>query len=632
MTHPSTDNISVLKAMSVKARSAILHMTTLSASGHPGGSMSSIDLLLALYSTIKHDPKNPGLINRDRVIVSNGHISPAVYSVLGLHGYFDLNSAISQFRKMGSIFEGHIERTVPGVEWTTGNLGQGLSAGAGMALASKIHQQDYRVYVMMGDGEQQKGQIAEARRFAVKYSLNNLCAIIDYNELQISGSIHDVMPQNIRLNWESDGWDVIEIDGHDYGLILDTLAKVKSNSRPVMILAHTVMGKGVSFMENQAQYHGSTLSEEKLNQALIELGESNKLAHFRKLRADFKPDYSAHSAEAFALKTDLKPGQPVIYETENDNRSAWGKAISDLGLLNKTSQTPIVVLDCDLAASVKTGGFASAMPERFIQGGIMEHNTAVVGGSLSASGIQTFWSDFGMFGIDEVYNMLRLNDINHTNLKVVVTHVGMDVGEDGKTHQCIDYIGLLRNLFGFRLILPADPNHTDRIIRWLINKPGNYVLAMGRSKLPIIRNEDSSLFYNMAYSYEYGKEDLVRLGNHGTVFVTGTPIGRAIKAIDTLRDEGIYLNLYYVSSPLEIRKQAIETAVKTGHIFSIEDHNLNSGLGSILADKMIQYGLMAPLTKFGAQSYPYSGNSDDVYKWAGLDAVSLVRSIKHSLR
>lgn len=632
MSHHAPDKVSELKALSVEARSAILHMTTLSASGHPGGSMSSIDILLALYSVIDHDPKDPAKPGRDKVLVSNGHISPAVYASLGLHGYFDLSSAISQFRKMGSIFEGHIERTVPGVEWTTGNLGQGLSAGAGMALAAKIKDQKSRIYVLMGDGEQQKGQISEARRLAAKYSLNNLCAIVDYNELQISGSIHVVMPQNIRQNWEADGWNVIEIDGHDYPQILDALQQAKSSGHPLMILAHTVMGKGVSFMENQAKYHGSTLSEDHLQLALKELGLTSKLSHYRKLREDFKPDYSAHRADAFALETDLSSGQPLVYEQETDNRSAWGKAIADLGQINKASKTPIVVLDCDLAASVKTGDFKEALPDRFIQCGIMEHNTAVVGGALSASRIQTFWSDFGMFGIDEVYNMLRLNDINHANLKVVVTHVGIDVGEDGKTHQCIDYIGLIRNLFGFRLILPADPNHTDRIIRWLINKPGNYIVAMGRSKLPLIRTEDNSLFYNMAYAYEYGKEDLLRLGNHGTVFVTGTPVGRAIKAIDTLRDEGLYLNLYYVASPLEISKKALETAAKTGNVFSIEDHNVNSGLGSVIAEKMNQAGLHVPVHKIGVSGYPYSGTSDEVYKWAGLDAAGILRKIKQNLK
>ena len=294
-----------LTNLSKQARAAILSMTTLAASGHPGGSMSSIDLLLALYAVARHDPKNPQRPDRDRIVVSNGHISPAVYSALALNGYFSLDKAVSQFRLWGSIFEGHIEREVPGVEWSSGNLGQGLSAGAGMALASRINSIPYRVYVMMGDGEQQKGQISEARCFALKYGLNNLCAIVDYNGLQISGDIKDVMPQNIRANWESDGWQVLEIDGHDFSQIFSALESSKNSTVPVMILAHTVMGKGVPFMENQAKYHGSALSEEQLAEALKILGASNRLGEYKKLRAAFKAPTHAVDLKHFELKTDL---------------------------------------------------------------------------------------------------------------------------------------------------------------------------------------------------------------------------------------------------------------------------------------------------------------------------------------
>lgn len=620
-----------LEQQAIQARAAILTMTTISGSGHPGGSMSSIDILLALYETTTHDPGKPQMPNRDRILVSNGHISPAVYTALGMQGFFPLKDAISQFRKFGSIFEGHIERTVPGVEWTTGNLGQGLSAGAGMALASRINQIPYRVYVMMGDGEQQKGQISEARRFATKYSLNNLCAIVDYNKLQISGNISDVMYQDIKAGWESDGWQVVDIDGHNYSEILDALEAVKTAEKPTMLLAHTVMGQGVTFMENQAKYHGSTLNDMQLEEALKQLKVENEISKYRKLREEFVFDLSAHNAAKFELKSDLVAGQPVVYESETDNRSAWGTAIADLAKINHEAKTPLVVVDCDLAASVKTGDFAKVSPERFIQSGIMEQNAAVVTGALSASGIQAFWSDFGVFGIGEVYNMHRLNDINHTNVKVIVTHVGLDVGEDGKTHQCIDYIGLARNLYNYRLICPADPNHTDRIIRWLINKPGNYIVTMGRSKVPIIRNEEGAVFYDMGYNFDYGKEDLLRIGNQGTVFVTGTPVGRTLKAIDSLRDTGIYLNLYYVSAPTLISDKTIENAAKYGPIFSIEDHNINSGLGATIASKLVDLGLVAKLIKYGVSEYPMAGVSEDVYRWAGLDAASLLNKIKKEI-
>ena len=627
MSKHEQDTIATLQARSKAARAAILTMTTLSASGHPGGSMSAIDLLNCLYHTIRHDPSQPLLESRDRVVVSNGHISPAVYAILGLQGYFPLDEAISQFRLAGSRYEGHIEREVPGVEWSTGNLGQGLSAGVGMALAARVKQSEHRVYVMMGDGEQQKGQIGEARRLAVKYQLSNLCAIIDYNRLQISGSIHEVMPQNIRRNWEADGWAVLEVNGHDFEQILETLEQARRQDKPVMVLAHTVMGKGVDFMENLAKYHGSTLNPEQLDTALKQLGEPNRLEALKALRQKTELPVSGNCDMSFALKADLQGGQPIVYEKDTDNRSAWGNAITNLAEINKSSSTPIVVLDCDLASSVKTNDFAARFPERFFQGGIMEHNTAVVAGALSSCGIQTFWADFGMFGLAEVYNMQRLNDINHSNLKVVLTHVGLDVGEDGKTHQSVDYISLVRNLHGFRLILPADPNQTDRIIRWLINKPGNYIVAMGRSKLPILKTEDGEIFFKMDYNFEYGKADLLRVGNHGTVLVTGTPSARALKAVDKLREQGIYPQLYYVSSPCDLERSLLEEIARAKRVVTIEDHNVKGGLGSILSDCLAEEGLCASLQKIGVRDYPVSGAADELYKRAGMDPSTLAEKI-----
>jgi transketolase len=629
-----TDNETIirLQTQANQARAAILSMTTLAASGHPGGSMSSIDLLLALYNVIRHDPSAPQKPDRDRIVVSNGHISPAVYAALSLNGYHDLDEAVSQFRLAGSKFEGHIEREVAGVEWSSGNLGQGLSAAAGMALASRINKVPYMVWTLMGDGEQQKGQISEARRFAVKYGLNNLAAIVDYNRLQISGNIDAVMPQNIRRNWEADGWKVLEIDGHDFGAIFSALASASEADLPTMILAHTVMGKGVPCMENLAKYHGSALSEEQLDEALRVLDQPNQMDKYRQLRESFQAPAPEADTGSFELNCSLQPGQPTVYEQSTDNRSAWGAAIADLASLNRENPTPIVVVDCDLQSSVKTGDFAKVSPDRFIQAGIMEHNAAVLSGALSSCGIQTFWADFGMFGLDEVYNMQRLNDINHTNLKVALTHVGLDVGEDGKTHQCIDYIGLPRNLFGFRLICPADPNQTDRVVRWLIDKPGNYLITMGRSKLRIIRGEDGQPVYGLGYSFEYGRADILRAGNKATLFVTGTPVGNAVEAVDRLREEGIFLQLVYVSSPLEIDLDALSQAARAGLIFSVEDHNVHSGLGSVIADRLVAEGLSARLVRIGVEGYSGSGTSQDLYKAAGLDPVSIAARVRAELR
>ena len=625
-----TELIPLITQQAKTARQAILQMTTMSGSGHPGGSMSSIDVILSVYNTMRHDPKNPDWPQRDRFVYSNGHISPAAYSSLGIMDYFPLDDAIALFRKYGSMFDGHVDSEVPGIDWSSGNLGQGLSAATGFAISARIKGLDYHTYVLMGDGEQQKGQLSEARRFASKFNLTNLTAIIDYNQLQISGSIHDVMPQRIRQNWESDGWQVLEVNGHDITQVLNTLEEALSAQKPVMILAHTVMGKGVSFMENNAKYHGSTLSVEQCLAALKEIDMPSELPKYQKMRDEFKagkPQRHQDTRPNFALKQ----GKPVLYSSESDCRSAWGNALLDLGKINRESDVPIVVVDCDLAGSVKTAAFGEEFPERFLQSGIMEHHAVVMSGAISTTGIQCFWSGFGIFGIDETYNMQRLNDINRTNLKTVVTHVGIDVGEDGKTHQCVDYISLIRNLFDARLICPADANQTDRIIRWLINKPGNYFVTMGRSKLPIIKDPDNEVFFDLDYCFEYGKADVLRTGDKATVFVCGTPAGRAVKAIDALRKEGTFIELVYVSSPLALEPTMISEAAQRGPIFSIEDHSIHGGLGSSIADAVLDGGLQARLIRIGIEAYPVSGASSELYEAFELDTASLIRRIKADL-
>ncbi len=623
------ETIDRLERATKEARGSILKMTTLAKSGHPGGSMSTIDLLMSVYEIANINPENIKDENRDIVVVSNGHISPAVYSALAYKQFFQIEDAISQFRLAGSIFEGHIERTVPGVEWGTGNLGQGLSAACGFALASKLKGIENHVYVFMGDGEQQKGQISEARRFAVKFGLNNLTVIIDYNKLQISGDIADVMPQDIRDNFLSDGWEVVEIDGHNFTEISNALYDAKDNETPVMILANTIMGKGISFMENKAGFHGAPLNNDQLVQAIQELGLDDNFKDMIKLREIFKA--SSHLI-VNNFQPDLLEGQYRVYEKAADNRSAWGNALVDLENSNKHSKTPLVVFDCDLAGSVKTSDFAKTAPERFIQSGIMEHNTAVVSGVLSTCNFQTFWADFGVFGIDEVYNMHRLTDINHGNLNVVVTHVGLDVGEDGKTHQCIDYIGAMRNIFGYKVLVPADPNQTDRAVRYMATEAGNKVIAMGRSKLAPITNEEGQVFFNQNYKFEYGKADKFRDGDEAALLVTGTLANTAVNVADSLRKKGINLQVWNISSPLLIDEQALTQAAKTGLIFTLEDHNANSGLGLSVAEALVDKQLQAKLVKFGVKSYALSGSSEDVFKLCGLDEENIERQILDEIK
>ena len=268
-----------LRKMALEARRHIVRMTGAAGSGHPGGSLSAIDLLTALYfSEMRHYPGNPQEPRRDRFVLSKGHGCPALYAVLGMTGYFP-EDELTRLRKLGSILQGHpCMLKTPGVDMSTGSLGQGLSAANGMALAQRLDRLDNRVFVMMGDGEQQEGQVWEAAMTAAHYKLDNLVGIIDYNGMQIDGTVTEVMEiAPLAEKWKAFGWEVFEIDGHRMDEILDALDKAGAvTGKPAMIVARTVKGKGVSFMEHNLKFHGNAPTADQVAAALEELEQAEQ--------------------------------------------------------------------------------------------------------------------------------------------------------------------------------------------------------------------------------------------------------------------------------------------------------------------------------------------------------------------
>lgn len=256
-------------------RKDIVSMICKSKSGHPGGSLSAVEILTALYfDQMNIDPTNPKMEDRDRFVLSKGHAAPALYATLAERGYFG-KEELNSLRKLGSMLQGHPDmKKIPGVEMSTGSLGQGFSVACGMAMAAKLDNAPWNVYALLGDGEVQEGIIWEAAMSAAHYKLDNMIAFLDYNGLQIDGEVESVMSINpIEDKFRTFGWNVITIDGHDFDQIFAALDMAKDTvDKPTMIIAKTVKGKGVSFMENQASWHGSAPSEEQLEQALSELG------------------------------------------------------------------------------------------------------------------------------------------------------------------------------------------------------------------------------------------------------------------------------------------------------------------------------------------------------------------------
>ncbi|MGZ5381528.1 MAG: transketolase, partial [Thermoanaerobaculia bacterium] len=507
-----------LHALGVATRADILKMTTLAASGHPGGSMSSIDFELVLWGFAHCDPKNPFAQGRDRVVISHGHTSPAAYAALARLGWFDPSLPLLGFRRGGSPFEGHVERDVPGIEWGTGNLGQGLSAAVGFALAAQLNSGRTwsasgweapgasspnpsvpRVFCAMGDGEQQKGQLGEARRCAAKFSLTNLVALHDWNRVQLSGTNDDILKQDIVADWKADGWAAVEVDGHDVRAVYRAVRAALRAEVPTLVACHTVMSKGVPFMEKDGyKWHGAALSVDRCREALEILGLPDDLDSWVAERKKPAPDWHAslpHRPEEAVVFAAAGTPRSYAADASTDNRTAFGSALQDLGDVAAASGPTIAVLDCDLLKSTKTDLFAAKHPGGFFQGGIAEHHAAVTAGALSLAGVSAWWADFAMFGMAEAYNQQRLNDINGANVKLCVTHAGIDVGEDGKTHHSIDYFGLLNSTFGWKVFTPADPNQTDRIVRWMARHRGNHAIVMGRSKIPVVTREDGTPFF-----------------------------------------------------------------------------------------------------------------------------------------
>ncbi len=614
------EKLDEIARLSRKSRADILAMTTLAGSGHPGGSLSSIDIYTMLYHTIDMD--------KDKVVISHGHTSPGVYSALARRGLFDPKEVIKGFRRVGSIFEGHVEPTVPGVPWGTGNLGQGLSVACGFAIAARVKDMEMDCFVVMGDGEQQKGQIAEARRFIRKYGLNNITVIIDNNMLQISGSRYDVMPQDLRDEYESAGFICIEIDGHDLHQIHDSLKKAtEDTTAPYVILARTIMGKGVSFMENKEKYHGSPLKTEELTKALEEIDLDWAYEELKALRNEPIDEEHIRSSWPFPR---LSAGQAHLYEKDvlTDNRSAMGNALVEVAGSNPSA--PFAVFDCDLAGSVKTDAFARAYPDNFFQSGIMEHHTAVMAGAASSQGIVSVFADFGMFAIDETYNQQRLNAINEAHLKLLCTHLGVDVGEDGKTHQCIDYLGLMRNLEGFSAIIPLDPNETDIATRWALTQPGNCMIGVGRSKIPVLTDTDGKVFFK-GKTFVYGTAHHLRTGTRATMFALGAMSCQAVRTWDILMQEGIDIEVVGISCPFAIDIREISAAAQRGPLFVVEDHLSMSGLASQIAFISATNGISVELMPMGITGFPPSGPSDICLKCFDLLPEDLAKKVKGRL-
>lgn len=629
----SSDTLPFLHTFATSCRRTIIEMLKNSQSGHPGGSLSSIDYLSLLYTQIIGK-------TGETVVVSHGHISPAVYSVLAEMGYIPKDEVIRTFRKIGSVYEGHVTRHVAGISYGTGPLGVGVSVATGFALAEQLkNQPQKKVYAMMGDGEAQEGQVYEMAHFASKYNLSNLILFVDENAVQLTASIKEVMPVNLEKTFDAAGWKVLSVNGHDFEAMWETIQEAqRETEKPVVLLGQTIMGKGVSFMEqtgenHQSTWHGNAPKPEEAEKALLELSvsdaEKEVLEAFRKTVL-WKPQ-PPFFTEDLQKMPKINVGEPIVYtkETLTDCRTAYGKALLDLAKRNAS----VMAVTADLRGSVMTKFVASELPNQHIEVGIAEQQMVSMAGGLSLSGFVPFISTFGAFMSSRAKDQARVNDINRTNIKMVATHCGLSVGEDGPTHQAIDDAGSFLGMFHTQVIDPADPNQCDRIIRYIASHYGNFYVRMGRHKIPALTNTDGTLFFGADYQYEYGKCDLFREGSEVTVVAIGSMCFEAAKAWETLGEEDQKkVEIVFASSFKEFDQTLEDSIRKTKKVITVEDHNIFSGLGASIARELLQKNISVDAFEImGVKEYQLSGTAEELYKKTGLDPLSIAEKIRKLL-
>lgn len=622
------DQIRFLDVLSKSARNAIVQMVTNANSGHPGGSCSMIDYLSLIYAFIVSQ-------TGENVVVSNGHTSPAVYSILAEMGYIPRQEVIDTFRKSGSIYEGHITRHVAGVTFGTGPLGVGVSAASGMATAKQLDGSSEKTFALVGDGECDEGQVYEMMHYVAKYKLKNYILFVDYNQVQLSDSLEKVMPINLEAIFKAGDWNVINTDGHDFQAMWQALGEAYKSDRPTVLIGHTIMGKGVNFMESdgasyKATWHGIAPKPEYRDEAIAnELKmtdeENEMLNEFRSNAIKWQPaDPHTQEIDLLTRIPEVQMGTPNILEagTVADCRGAYGKALLDLAKLNSN----VVAMTADLGGSVKTVVMGKEFPERHLEVGIAEQHMVSCAGGLSLSGKIPFCSTFGAFMSSRAKDQARVNDINRCNVKMVATHCGLSVGEDGPTHQAIDDMGSFLGLLNTHVLEPADANQCDRIIRFATGYFGNFYIRMGRHKFPVLLKEDGSVFYDENYQFKYGKADLLRTGDRITLCAFGSTASLAVEVADQL--EGV--EVLVMSTMKKIDREALKSSLaKTGKLITVEDHNPHNGWASQIDRVLVEEGIQAKVCHMGVTEYQLSGTWKELYDSAGIGLDAIKNACQH---
>lgn len=605
-----------LEELARLVRYFILTSTSHAGSGHPTSSLSATDLMTALFfQYLRFDWRRPGHPNNDRVLFSKGHAAPLLYALYAAAGAIKAEE-LQGLRRLGSPLQGHPTPAFPLAEAATGSLGQGLSIGVGMALNAKyLDRLPYRTFVLLGDGEMAEGSVWEAVSLAAHYQLDNLVAVVDVNRMGQSQETmfgHDTAAYVWRLS--SFGWKVVSIDGHSFPEIEKAFEEVlKEKGRPKAIVARTLKGKGISFLEDKPGWHGKPLSPADLEKALKELGPVSL-----ELRGEIgRPEDLRPAVE----KPEEVP--PPAYKKGElvATRKAYGNALARLA----GRYPALVALDGDVKNSTFAETLAIQRPGRFFEIFIAEQNMVGVAIGLARRGKVPFASSFAAF-LTRAFDQIRMAAVSAAGVKLCGSHVGVSIGEDGPSQMGLEDIAMFRAVHGSTVFYPSDAVSTEYLVEEAVRRPGIVYLRTSRPAMPVL--------YDVGETFPIGGSKILRSSKKDrvTLVAAGVTLQEALKAHDLLQKEGISTRVIDCYSVKPIDGETLhQAAAETGALIVVEDHWWEGGIGDAVLNIFAEQPSV-PVIKMAVREMPGSGKPEELVEAAGISAGAIVRKVKEILR
>jgi transketolase len=605
--------MSVAEYLEIKADILRLHSiraTTKAGSGHPTSCMSAAEIMATLFfKEMSIDPENLDYLDNDEFIMSKGHAAPILYAVLAEVGAIPKDK-IMTLREFASELEGHPVPRVKGIRVGTGSLGQGLAMGIGMAYAKRLCGINRRIYVLLGDGEMAEGSVWESINIAGRLGLSNLTAICDVNRLGQSGpTMYEWEVEAYAKRIAAFDWDVFVCNGHSVNELIEAFSKAKVSKKPSFIIAKTIKGKGVSFLENVDGRHGRALTKEEQEKAESEITPRIRNVSYNPQNFIKATVLKKNSASNFSIETNYKIGEKIA------TRAAYGKALQKLGEMNKN----MIVLDGDVQNSTYTINFFEKFPQRSLQCYIEEQNMVSTAVGLQTNGFDVFLSSFACF-LTRAFDQFRMASYSRANLKINGSHAGISIGEDGPSQMGLEDLAMFRGLMNSAVLYPCDAVSSEKLTCLMANYKGISYLRTTRPATPVIYSNEEEFHLGGSKVLKQIKND------QATIIAAGITVHEALKAHQILEQNNIAVRVIdcYSVKPLD-EATLKKAAEETGHIVTVEDHYAEGGLGEAVASLGLQPRILA------VREMPHSGPSEMLLAEQGINAEGIVKAVKELL-